>query len=277
VEWCANQTLKFQEQVRAQYRIHVGLKHHGTATVQMHPVYLLGKGNGGYFKASELPVGTFTVNGVQFTVVDTGSSSNKKKKKKRTRTRQRPAPTVPAAEAVALVTARTAIQTKSMQSNVQKKKKQKSMKSMKNNVQKKDKQTPRTTETQEKYHMPAWGAPVVLLPSSGHASSPESMWSADVLAPQWHKVKSFTPQVFLLDEPHGEKYVTVEWCERNNYEATPPPRYMPIGARVVELFPVADGRCIFRASLLEVGNYLVDGVSFSAIRTGIPRNNSRNV
>lgn len=260
VEWCTNHTMEFQEQVRAQYRTHIGIKSTGTgtATMQLHPVYLLSNGNGGYFQATDLPVGTFSVNGVQFTVIDTSTGpSNTKKAKKRSRKKQQPTAEVPATA--------TTIQTNStcMQTNAQEKTATTAV--TMNRPRKKEKRA------QHNQHMSDWPVAPSFSFSSSHASSSsiDSMLPVvGLVEPQLCRVKSFTPQVFILDEPTGEQYVTVEWLKTNDRIA--PPRYTTIGMTTVELFPVANGQSVFRASNLKVGNYVVDGVSFSVIRTPFP-------
>ena len=118
---------------------------------------------------------------------------------------------------------------------------------------------------QHNQHMSDWPVAPSFSSSSSHASSSSSSSSIE---PQLCRVKSFTPQVFILDEPTDEQYVTVEWLKTNDRIA--PPRYTTIGMTTVELFPVANGQSVFRASNLKVGNYVVDGVSFSVIRTPFP-------
>ena len=252
VEWRTNHTMEFQEQVRAQYRTHIGIQSTGTATMQLHPVYLLSNGNGGYFQATDLPVGTFTVNGVQFTVIDTstGSSNNTKKAKKRSRKKQPPTAEVPAT-ATTMQSQSTCIPTATTTAATM------------------DRPRKKEKRGQHNHNTNDWPVAPSFSYSSSHASSFDSMLPVvPFLEPQLCRVKSFTPQVFILDEPTGEQYVTVEWAKPNNQIA--PPRYTTIGATTVELFPVGNGQSVFRASNLQVGNYVVDGVSFSVIRTPFP-------
>ena len=248
VGWCENYTMAFQEQVRAQYRIHVGVKSHGKATMQLHPVYLLGNGNGSFFQASDLPVGVHSINGCTFTVIDTGPSNKKKRKK---RTRKAPKPTM---------------LTNGMQRIVHQAQGQEKKETMNMN---------RSTTKDKRAKTMQVGAPVPPVVASFYDDYDPSLlpmlpFPAPPTIPLLScTVKSLTPQVIILDEPLGERYVTVEWSNNSNNNLTPP-KYLTIGTTTVELFTVGYNQCVFRAADVEVGTYVVDGVSLSVIRTPDP-------
>ena len=72
----------------------------------------------------------------------------------------------------------------------------------------------------------------------------------------------------------------MKWKGPNDGIVRSPPRYLNIGNTRVELFPVEYGNSVFRPSVLDVGDYIVDGVSFSVFEepnpTGIQSSSSTN-
>ena len=80
-----------------------------------------------------------------------------------------------------------------------------------------------------------------------------------------HIAHSVSPQMVVLG---GEtRYVQIKWKEALDE----PPRFINIGSTRVELFPVANGDCVFRIDSLQTGVYKIDGVSFCVYDPPLPQ------